>query len=164
MRNDIPSSRDEVGGIVGGKLWGSFATGGSVCLVLGVVEDNWVLCALLKWGRSYGFEAGVGCVSNEGLLWLRKFWIEGDHVTVGAKDSNGFRGDCDCYATRTAPTLNLSLRARRRRGGYNPFVYIWLLIDSRTAHRRRGLGGMGTWDVLPSHTSQPTGQRRPLCP
>jgi len=95
MRNDIPSSRDEVGGIVRGKLWGIFAAGGSVCLVFGEVEDNRVPCALLKWGRSYRIE-GV-CVSwNEGLsslLWLRELWVEGDHIdvlTVEAKDSNAF--------------------------------------------------------------------------
>ena len=77
MRDDVPSPRDEVGGIVRGKLWGILAARGGVCFVLGDLEDKGVPCALLEWWWSDSIEVGVSW--NEGLfllLWLR----EGDHV------------------------------------------------------------------------------------
>lgn len=62
MRNDVPSSRDEVGGIVRGELWGILAAGGSVRLLLGEVADNRVPRTLVKWGGRCSIEGGVGWV------------------------------------------------------------------------------------------------------
>lgn len=125
MRNDIPSSRDEAGGIVGGELWGILAARGSVRLVLarGEVEDHRVPCTLLKWGWRCSIEVGVGCISwNKwlfSLLWLRKLLVEGD-MHDAEKPSLG----CELYMSPLHHTHVHSGPQPLYGGGYGRFVYI----------------------------------------
>ena len=79
MRNDVPCSRNEVGGIVGGEPWRIFPAGGSECLWY-----NRICSTLLERGRGlYSNVVGLERISrSEGLFWLLWLKMSGDHDLV----------------------------------------------------------------------------------